>query len=46
MTQGGIVDGKAMEPSCKQMVEWLINAYTNIPEQGQNTLMKSGYAWV
>ena len=34
---GGIVDGRAKEPSRKQVSEWLVDAYTNIPEEvGRN----------
>jgi hypothetical protein len=29
-----IVNGIAKEPSCKQAANWLFDACTNIPEQG------------
>jgi len=46
MMQDGIINGKAKELSCKQVVEWLVNAYTNTPEQvGKNAWMKSYCAW-
>ena len=47
MTDGdGIVDGKAKEPSRKQLTEWLDDAYNNIPENvGQNAWLKTYYAW-
>jgi hypothetical protein len=43
---GGIVNGCAKEPSRKQIAEWLVGAYTNIPEQvGRNSWMKTNYKW-
>jgi hypothetical protein len=47
MAEGGwIVDGQAKEPSRKQVAEWLVGAYTNIPDQvGKNTWLKTGYKW-
>jgi len=42
----GIVHGRAMKPSCKQVAEWLVDAYTNIPEQvGRSAWMMTGYTW-
>ena len=43
---GGIIDGPAKEPSRKQVAEWLVDAYTNIPDQvGKNAWLKTGYKW-
>jgi hypothetical protein len=47
MTDGdGIVDGVAREPSHKQIMEWLVDAYQNIPQDvGRNAWLKTNYAW-
>ncbi len=46
MVSDGIVDGKAKEPSRKQVADWLVDAYTNIPQQvGQNAWLMTGYSW-
>jgi hypothetical protein len=43
MMNGGIVEGKPKEPTCKQVAEWLVDAYTNIPEQvARNAWLKKG----
>ena len=43
---GGIVTGRAKEPSRKQVAEWLVEAYTNIPEEvGRNAWLKTNFAW-
>jgi hypothetical protein len=43
---GGIVDGRAKKPSRKQVAEWLVDAYTNIPEDvGRNAWLKTNFAW-
>ena len=48
MTDGaGIVNGIAKEPSRKQVVEWLLDAYTTMTtEMGRNAWKKQGYEWV
>jgi len=46
MMNGGIVEGKAKEPTRKQVAEWLVDVCTNIPEQvARNAWLKKGYAW-
>ena len=46
MMNGGIVKGKAKEPTLKRVVEWLVDAYNNIPEQiARNAGLKKGYTW-
>jgi hypothetical protein len=47
MTDGdGIVDGVAREPSRKQITEWLVDAYENIPQDvGRHAWEKTNYAW-
>jgi hypothetical protein len=47
MTDGdGIINGVAKEPSRKQVAEWLVDAYNNIPETvGQNAWLKTNYKW-
>ena len=46
MVSDGIVNGKAKEPSQKQVANWLVDAYTNIPQQvGQNAWLMTGYSW-
>ena len=46
MIRDGIVHGRAKEPSCKQVTEWLVDVYTSIPEQvGWNAWMMTGYTW-
>ena len=43
---GGIVNRRAKEPSRKQVAEWLVDAYTNIPEEiGKNAWLKTNFAW-
>ena len=47
MEGDGIVDGVAKEPSCKMMVEWVLQVYESIPEAiGRNAWKKQGYEWV
>jgi hypothetical protein len=42
----GIVNGVAKEPSWKQVAEWLLDVYNNIPrETGRNAGWKKGYEW-
>ena len=42
---GGIVNRRAKEPSRKQVAEWLVDAYTNIPEEvGKNAWLKTNFA--
>ncbi len=42
----GITNGVAKEPSQKQVVEWLLDVYNNIPrEVGRNAWKKKGYEW-
>ena len=42
----GVVNGIAKEPSHQQGAEWLVDAYTHIPNQvARNVWMKQGYAW-
>ncbi len=42
----GISNGVAKEPSQKQVVEWLLGVYNNIPrEGGRNAWKKEGYEW-
>ena len=46
MVSGGIVNRKAKDPSRKQVADWLVDAYTNIPQQvGQNASLMNGYSW-
>jgi hypothetical protein len=46
MMNGGIVEGKAKEPTRKQVAEWLVDSYTTIPVQiARNAWLKTGYAW-
>ena len=47
MTEGeGIVDGKAKEPTRKIVAEWLVDIYTNIPEEmGKNAWKKMDFEW-
>ena len=46
MMRDGIVHGRAKEPSCKQVAEWLVDAHTYIPEQvSRNAWVMTGYAW-
>ena len=47
MTDGdGIVSGVAREPSRKQITEWLVDAYQNIPQDvGRSSWLKTNYAW-
>ena len=47
MTDGeGIEDGVAKEPSHKMVAEWLVEAYTTMPEViGKNAWMKDGFKW-
>lgn len=43
---GGIIDGIAKEPSRKQVAEWLVDAYMNIPEEiARNAWLKTDYTW-
>ncbi len=48
MTEGeGIVDGVAKEPSRKLVAEWIVEVYSNIPEEvAQNAWKNTGYEWV
>jgi hypothetical protein len=42
----GIVNGVAKEPTRKQVAEWLLDVYNNIPkETGRNAWRKKGYEW-
>ena len=42
----GFENGVAKEPSRKQVAEWLVDAYNNIPETvGQNAWLKTNYKW-
>jgi hypothetical protein len=42
----GIVEGNAKEPTCKIVVEWLVNVYTSIPEEmGKNAWKKMDFEW-
>jgi hypothetical protein len=46
MAGEGVVNGIAKEPSRQQVAEWLVDAYTHIPNQvAWNVWMKQGYAW-
>jgi len=47
MTEGeGVVNGKAKEPTCKIVSEWLLDVYTNIPEDiGKNAWKKMDFEW-
>ena len=46
MTGEGVANGIAKEPSRQQVAEWLVDAYTHIPNQvARNAWMKQGYAW-
>jgi len=46
MVSDGIINEKAKEPSRKQVADWLVDAYTNIPQQvGQNAWLMTGYSW-
>ena len=47
MTEGeGIVDGNAKEPTRKIVAEWLVDVYTNIPEEmGKNAWRKMDFDW-
>ena len=43
---GGIVNGKAMEPSRKMVAAWVIDVYNNIPTAiGRNARKKTGLEW-
>jgi len=47
MDGAGVVNGIAKEPSRKQVAEWLLEAYTTIPEEiVRNVWKKVGYEWV
>ena len=48
MTDGaGVVNGIAKEPPHKQVAEWLLEAYTMMPEEiTRNAWKKEGYEWV
>jgi hypothetical protein len=47
MTEGdGIVDGIAKEPSQKNVANWLVNVYKDIPEKiRKNAWEKTGFEW-
>jgi len=46
MTGEGVANGIAKEPSRQQVAEWLVDAYTHIPNQvARNAWMKQGYVW-
>jgi len=46
MDGDGTVNGVAKEPSHTLMSEWLVDAYSNIPEAvGCNAWLKTNYAW-
>ena len=47
MVTEGVVNGIAKEPSHKQVAEWLVDAYTHIPNQiARKAWKKHGYAWL
>jgi hypothetical protein len=47
MDGAGVLNGIAKEPSCKQVAEWLLEAYTTMPKKiTRNTWKKEGYDWV
>ena len=47
MDGAGIVNGIAKEPPRKQVTEWLLEAYSTMPEEsGRNAWKKQGYEWV
>ena len=42
----GVVDGRARELSCEIVAEWLVEVYSNIPEEiGKNSWKKEGFEW-
>ncbi len=47
MNGAGIMNGIAKEPPRKQVTEWLLEAYSTMPEEiVRNTWKKQGYEWV
>jgi hypothetical protein len=47
MEGGGIINGKAKEPTHKMVADWIMEVYSKMPvEIGKNSWKKAGFEWL